>query len=111
MSDVDCLESAERYDLRLVRKGGDMRKLFTVLATAIVLLAGSAIWKAEAAPMGGLGDLSPLTKGASPVETVACWCGPYRCACRRYWGPRPYWGPRVYWGPRAYWGPRYRWRY
>ena len=46
-----------------------MRKLFTVLATAIVLLAGSALMRAEAAPMGGLGDLSPITKGASPVET------------------------------------------
>ena len=63
-----------------------MRKLFTVLATAIVLLAGSALMRAEAAPMGGLGDLSPITKGASPVETVGCWCGPYRCACRRYYG-------------------------
>ncbi|MES2507619.1 MAG: hypothetical protein V4599_13015 [Verrucomicrobiota bacterium] len=28
-----------------------------------------------------------ITKGASPVETVGCWCGPYRCACRRYYGP------------------------
>jgi hypothetical protein len=68
-------------------KGGDMRKLFTVLATAIVLLAGSALMKAEAAPMRGLGDPSPL-KDYSPVETVGCWCGPYRCACRRYWGSR-----------------------
>ena len=68
-----------------------MRKLFTVLATAIALLAASALMRAEAAPMGGLGDMSPITKGASPVETVGCWCGPYRCACRRYWGPRrPY---------------------
>jgi hypothetical protein len=23
---------------------------------------------------------SPLTKNYSPLETVACWCGPYRCA-------------------------------
>src|SRR6476469_7640832 len=61
-----------------------MRKLFTVLATAIVLLAGSALMKAEAAPVRGLGDLSPITKGYSPVETVGCWCGPYRCACRRW---------------------------
>ena len=53
-----------------------MRKLFTVLATAIVLLAGSALMRAEAAPMGGLGDLSPITKGASPVETVGCWSAP-----------------------------------
>jgi hypothetical protein len=40
-----------------------MRKLFTVLATAIVLLAGSALMKAEAAPMRGLGDLSPIHQG------------------------------------------------
>jgi hypothetical protein len=46
-----------------------MRKLFTVLATAIVLLAGSALMKAEAAPMRGLGDLSPVTMGYSPVES------------------------------------------
>jgi hypothetical protein len=55
-----------------------------------VLLAGSALMKAEAAPVRGLGDLSPITKGYSPVETVGCWCGPYRCACRRYYGPRYY---------------------
>ena len=69
-----------------------MRKLFTVLATAIVLLAGSALMRAEAAPMGGLGDLSPITKGASPVETVGCWCGPYRAVWndrRTLVAPRP----------------------
>src|SRR6476661_4104312 len=31
--------------------------------------------RAEAAPVRGLGDLSPITKGYSPVETVGCWCG------------------------------------
>jgi hypothetical protein len=82
-----------------------MRKLFTILATAVVLLAGSALFKAEAAPIRGLGDLSPITKDASPVENVGCWCGPYRCACRRYWGPR-----YGYYGPRWY-GRPYRWRY
>ena len=53
-----------------------MRKLFTVLATAIVLLAGSALMKAEAAPMRGLGDLSPITKGASPVRRLAVGAAP-----------------------------------
>ena len=82
-----------------------MRKLLTILATAFVLLAGSALFKAEAAPIGGVGAIAPITKGTSPVENVGCWCGPYRCACRRYWGPRVYWGPRYYgWRP-------YRWRY
>ena len=52
--------------------------------------------------MGGLGDLSPIIKGASPVETVGCWCGPYRRACRRYYGPR-----YGYYG----WRRPYRWRY
>ncbi|HKA64312.1 MAG TPA: hypothetical protein VKD00_01155 [Methyloceanibacter sp.] len=80
-----------------------MRKLFTVLATAVVLFAGSALMKAEAAPMRGLGDMSPVAKGYSPVETVGCWCGPYRCACRRYYGPR-------YYGYYGY-GRPYRWRY
>jgi len=53
-----------------------MRKLFTVLATAVVLLAGSALMKAEAAPMRGLGDMSPVAKGYSPVETSAAGAAP-----------------------------------
>ena len=47
-----------------------MRKLFTVLATAIALLAASALMRAEAAPMGGLGDMSPITKGASSKRSA-----------------------------------------
>ena len=47
-----------------------MRKLFAVLATAIVLLAGSALMRVEAAPMGGLGDMSPITKGASSKRSA-----------------------------------------
>ncbi len=91
-----------------------MRTLITAAATAVILLAGSLVWKAEA----GVGSLPLASKGYSPVEQAACWCGPYRCACRRYWGPRyrywggpyyGYWGPRYYgyYGPRAYgyWGP------
>lgn len=78
-----------------------MRKLLATVATAFVLIAGSALVPAEAATPGSVGGF-PLTKSAPPVENVGCWCGPYRCACRRYWGPR-----RYYWGPRRY----YRWRY
>jgi len=81
-----------------------MRKLFTALAAAMLLLAGSLVWRADAGPMSGVGDLPPLTKNHSPLEVVGCWCGPYRCACRRYWGPR-YYG---YYGWRR---PYYRWRY
>ena len=48
-----------------------MRKLFTVLATAFVLLAGSALMKAEAAPMRGLGDLSPSPRAIRPLRQSA----------------------------------------
>jgi hypothetical protein len=49
-----------------------MRKLFTALATAtILLLAGFLVSKVEAAPLSGVGDL-PLTKNYSPLEAVAC---------------------------------------
>ena len=44
-----------------------MRKLFTILATAGVLMAGSLIWKAEASPMTCIGSLPTLTK---PIENV-----------------------------------------
>lgn len=81
-----------------------MRKLSTALAIAALLAAGSLVGKAEATPTTGLSSLAPLTKNYSPVETVGCWCGPYRCACRRYWGPR-YYG---YYGWRH---PYYRYRY
>ena len=41
-----------------------MRKLITAVATATTLLAGSVIWKAEAAP--AMGSMPPLTKSYSP---------------------------------------------
>jgi hypothetical protein len=61
-----------------------MRKLFTVLATAAILIAGSLISKAEATTITGVRSLPTLTKNYSPLEAAGCWCGPYRCACRRY---------------------------
>ena len=86
-----------------------MRKLLTAIATVTLLLGGSLVWKAEAAMTTGIG--SPLTKNYSPLESVACWCGPYRCACgHRYWR-RPYYGG--YYGyrrPYGYYGYR-RWGY
>jgi len=72
--------------------------LITSLATATLLIGGSLMWNAQATPATG-----PMTMNYCPIEHTACWSGPYRCACRRYWGPR-YYG---YWGPRPY----YRWRY
>jgi hypothetical protein len=72
-----------------------MRKLITAVATAAaILIAGSITWKAEATTVSGIGTLPPLTKSASPVEKVYCWCGGYRCACR-YYG-RPYYHRRYY---------------
>jgi hypothetical protein len=80
-----------------------MRKLITAVAAATaILIAGSIAWKAEATTTTGLSSLASLTESYSPVEKAACWCGPYRCACRRYWGPR-------YYG--YYRRPYYRYRY
>ncbi len=55
----------------------NIRKLITAAATATTLLAGSVIWKAEAAPATGVGSMPPLTKSYSPFEGVGCRCGPY----------------------------------
>ena len=79
-----------------------MRKLFTVLATAIVLLAGSALMRAEAAPMGGLGDLSPITKGACPSKRSAVGAAPIAAPAAGIMGLR-----YGYYG----WRRPYRWRY
>ena len=57
----------------------NMRKLITAVATATTLLAGSVIWKAEAAPATGVGSMPPLTKSYSPFEGVGCRC---TCTCR-----------------------------
>ena len=77
-----------------------MRKLITAgLAAAAILVAGSLVTNVEAAPVAGAGTLPPLTQDLSPVQNVACWCGPYRCACgyrKRYYGYRPYYRPYRY---------------
>ena len=92
-----------------------MRKLCTALATVMLLLAGSLIWKAEAAMMTGAGGLAPLTKSYTPVETVGYY---YR---RGYYGHRRHYYGYGYrrhyygYGYRPYYGyhrPYYRrWRY
>jgi hypothetical protein len=93
-----------------------MHKLITALvATLTILLAGSIVGKAEAAPM--FGGPSPLTKSYTAIEKV----GYYRRAYRRgYYGygygygyHRPYYG---YGYRRPYYGYGYRrygygWRY
>jgi hypothetical protein len=62
-----------------------MRTLLTALAAATILIVSSAVGKAEAAIVTGVGSL-PLTNGYSPVEKARrCVCGSYGCACgRRY---------------------------
>ena len=80
----------------------------TMFATAVglaLLLTGSRGFNANATTLP-----SSTLPAASPVQNIACWCGPYRCACgHRYYGPRyyGYYGPRRYYGPRVYVGPRY----
>jgi hypothetical protein len=91
----------------------NMRTLLTAIATVILLMAGSLVWKAEAATMSGVGSLAPLTKSYAPVVNVYY----YR---RGYYGyRRPYYGyRRHYYGygyrPYGYYGyrrPYYRYRY
>ena len=90
------------------------RKIFAAAAGLALLLTGSLAFNVNATTLPAVGTLP----AASPVQNVACWCGPYRCACGhyRYYGPRYYgYGPRYYgyyghryYRPRVYVGPRYR---
>jgi hypothetical protein len=99
-----------------------MRKLFTAIATVTLLLAGSLIWKAEAAMTTGVGGLAPVSKNHTS-ENVGYY---YRRGWRRPhygYGYRPYYGygwrrPYYGYGYRPYYGygwrrPYYgrRWRY
>ena len=95
-----------------------MHKLVTALvATLTILLAGSIVGKAEAAPR----PMFPLTKSYTPTEKVAYYHRYARRHYRRgYYGygyHRPYYGygyHRPYYGyRRPYYGYGYgrRWRY
>jgi hypothetical protein len=94
-----------------------MHKLIIALvATLTILLAGSIVGKAEAAPM--FGSPSPLTKSYTPIEKVYYYRRHYR---RAYYGygygygyRRPYYGygyrrPYYGYGYRRHY--RYGWRY
>src|SRR5262249_36050725 len=91
--------------------GIDAQKDFCRRCRSSELLTGSL--NANATTLPAVGTLP----AASPVQNIACWCGPYRCACGhyRYYGPRyygyglryGYYGHRYY-RPRVYVGPRYR---
>ena len=47
-----------------------MPKLLIAFASAMLLLASSGIWKANAATITNAGTLAPLTKSYTPVEEV-----------------------------------------
>jgi len=64
-----------------------MPKLLIAFASAILLLASSGIWKANAATITNAGALAPLTKSYTPAEKIAYWRRQYRRAYRRgYYG-------------------------
>ena len=96
-----------------------MPKLLIAFAAAILLLASSGIWKANAATITNAGALAPLTKSYTPAEKIAYWRRQYRRAYRRgYYGygygygyHRPYYGYGYGYRPYGYYGYGRRWRY
>ena len=62
-----------------------MPKLLIAFASAMLLLASSGIWKANAATITNGGILSPLTKSYTPVEEVG--------------SPTPSLSPWLFWLP------------
>jgi hypothetical protein len=89
-----------------------MSKLVIVVASATLLLAGGAMWKANAATITDAGSLGPLAKTYTAVEKVAYWRRHYRRGYGyRYpyygYGYRPYYG-YGYYRPYGYYG--YGWR-
>src|SRR5262245_9138457 len=93
--------------------GGNMRKLFTALATVMLLLVGSLVWKAEAATISGV---APLAKSHTAIEKAYYYRRGYYGYRRPYYGygyRRHYYG----YGYRPYYGYGYRrpyyrrWRY
>ena len=72
-----------------------MPKLLIAFASATLLLAGSGIWKANAATIANAGTLALLTESYAPAEKVAY---RHRYARRAYrrgyygYGHRPYYG-------------------
>ena len=80
-----------------------MPKLLIAFASATLLLAGSGIWKANAATIANAGTLAPLTKSYAPAEKVAY---RHRYARRAY--RRGYYGGYYGYGYRPYYGYGYR---
>ena len=100
-----------------------MPKLLIAFASAMLLLASSGIWKANAATITNAGTLSPLTKSYTPVEEVGWRRSAYRRGYYGYAYPAyPYYGgaypayPYSGYGSRVYEigppsGPRWGWGY
>ena len=80
-----------------------MPKLLIAFASATLLLAGSGVWKANAATIANAGTLAPLTKSYAPAEKVAY---RHRYARRAY--RRGYYGGYYGYGYRPYYGYGYR---
>ena len=96
-----------------------MPKLLIAFASAMLLLASSGIWKANAATITNAGTLAPLTKSYTPVEEVG-WRRNRRAYRRGYYGygyGYPYYGyaypayPYYGYGYRPYGYYGYGWRY
>src|SRR5262245_22944328 len=96
----------------------DMRRLFTAIATVMLLLAGPLIEQPGAAMETGVGSVPLLQKSATPVENVYYYRRGYYGYRRPYYGygyRRHYYG----YGYRPYYGYGYgyrrpyyrRWRY
>jgi hypothetical protein len=70
----------------------------TLVAAMVVLFVGGVVWTANAT--GAANNLNSLATTYSPVENIACRCGPYKCACgwRRPLARGGYWpGNRCFW--------------
>ena len=70
-----------------------MRRLFIAAVAAASLLAiGSFVERAQAAPVVTL----PLhAQSSAPLQTVGCWCGPYRWVCRSTGFDQQHFAPAV----------------
>jgi len=99
-----------RYPNPPPNEGGNMHKL--ILATVAILLAGSFVWKAEAAMTTGVRSL-PLMNSYTTIEKIG-WKRRYRRGYYGYGYPYYGYGYRPYgyygYGYRPY-GYGYGWRY
>ena len=85
-----------------------MLKLVIAFASAALLLAGSGIWKANAATIATAGTLAPLTKSYAPAEKVAYRHRYARRAYRRGYYGYGYGYPHYGYSAYPYYGYGYR---